>query len=289
MAVPQQSTMRRLRPLSLVGCVLLAFLTLLSCSAPKPPRVRQVEPSRPFQPPPAVAPPDVGVDPPVVRLLAQNSPPRPLEARPQRQLTGWAVSLSDGLNIPRAALEAYGYAARSLQTSTPGCGMSWTVLAGIGEAESDHGRFGGARLDPNGNPTIPIRGVPLDGQNGLQRIPDTDHPTPAGADPTYVRAMGPFQFIPSDWKKWGQDADGSGVADPDNIYDAALAAGTYLCATAGDIRQPERFWAAVLTYNQSQSYGQEVLNWADYYGRTSRVLLRQPPPSGTASPLQSGR
>ncbi len=42
--------------------------------------------------------------------------------------------------------------------------------------------------------------------------------------------MGPLQFIPSTWRSWGVDANGDGVADPNQIDDAALAAGRYLCA-----------------------------------------------------------
>jgi membrane-bound lytic murein transglycosylase B len=257
--------MRNSRP-GLMVIAVLAFL--VSCTPVQRP---VVVPQAPSRPPTAFAPPDSGVDPPAVRLLDPHGAPLPPDSRPQRQLTTWAASMSEGLDVPRAALEAYGYAARSLQRSRPGCSMTWTVLAGVGEVESDHGRFGGAQLDGGGRPTIPIRGVPLSGEGGTKRIQGDG---PDGG--TFVQALGPFQFLPQTWKTWGQDADGDGNADPDDIYDAALAAGSYLCSVAGNIRIPDHFWTAVLTYNESRSYGQEVLDYADYYGRSSRTLAHTP-------------
>lgn len=46
-----------------------------------------------------------------------------------------------------------------------------------------------------------------------------------------------MQFIPSTWSNggpdgtgWGADGNGDGKKDPHNVFDAALAAGGYLCA-----------------------------------------------------------
>ena len=43
-----------------------------------------------------------------------------------------------------------------------------------------------------------------------------------------------MQFIPSTWRTWQTDGDGDGVADPNDIDDAALAAAGYLCQS-GDL------------------------------------------------------
>ncbi|MCI2420692.1 lytic transglycosylase domain-containing protein [Saccharopolyspora sp. K220] len=224
-----------------------------------------------FVPPLATAPPTPGVEPPPVQLLVAGGPPVAPDARPQQQLATWAESMSDELNIPRAALQAYGYAQQSIATAMPRCGLTWSLLAAIGQVESSHGRHGGARLDETGRPTRPIIGLPLDGTGGVRRIPDTDGGDLDG-DQVWDRAVGPLQFIPTTWHRWQVDADGDGVADPQDTDDAALTAGRYLCSAGGDLRDPDRFWSALLTYNQSRSYGQEVLDYADYYGRTSREL-----------------
>lgn len=256
------------RPLGRV-LALTPVLVLASCTAPtstEEPRTRVLQ-----EPPTAEAPPDPGVAPPPVRLLDPAVVPVPVDRRPQGQLADWAESMADGLNIPRAALQAYGYAERVLRQRAPECGIGWSVLAGIGAVESSHGRFGGARLDRTGRPSSRIRGLPLDGREGVRRIEDTDGGKLDG-DPRFERAMGPLQFIPQTWRDWGVDADGDGVADPDDIDDAALTAGELLCASAGDIRRPDRFWTAMLEYNNSRDYGQDVLDHADHYGKVSRVL-----------------
>lgn len=223
------------------------------------------------EPPTAVAPPDSGVVPPVVRIPEQEGRPLSLEERPQGQLADWSESMADSLNIPRAALQAYGYAARVLEGTAPECGLTWTLLAGIGFVESSHGRYGGADLDATGRPSIPIRGLALDGSDGVKRIEDTDGGELDG-DENFDRAVGPLQFIPGTWKKWAVDADGDGVADPDDLDDAALAAGEYLCGEGRNLQDPDAFWRALLTYNESGEYAQDVLDHADQYGRRSRNL-----------------
>ncbi|MER7010741.1 lytic murein transglycosylase [Saccharopolyspora sp. NPDC000359] len=223
-------------------------------------------------PPPATAPPDPGIDPPDVQL---HPPGEPAPQRPQDQLVDWSESMADELNIPRAALQAYGYAQRYLEQTTPGCRVSWTLLAGIGAVESSHGRYGGARLDETGRPSTAIIGLPLDGSDGVMRIPDTDGGVLDG-DVEWDRAVGPLQFLPTTWAEWQVDADGDGVADPQDIDDAALAAGRYLCDEGGDLRDAEVFWSALLAYNRSRSYAQEVLDWADHYGRTSHEIPEVP-------------
>src|SRR5690606_7896276 len=70
-------------------------------------------------------------------------------------------------------------------------GLSWTVLAAIGQVESSHGRNVG--------------------------------PSSAGA-------LGPMQFMPATWSAYGVDGDGDGKADIMNPYDAIPGAANYLSA-----------------------------------------------------------
>nr|WP_086782051.1 lytic murein transglycosylase [Crossiella equi] len=227
------------------------------------PALRQPPPKAELKLPSAVAPPDAGD-----RLPALT--PQPPGARPQGQFAEWAATHSMKLNVPKAALEAYGFAAATVAVELPTCRLTWTALAGIGQIESNHGRFNGAKLDASARPTSEIRGIPLDGRPGVKAIRDTDGGRLDG-DLTWDRAMGPLQFIPTTWQEWGTDADGDGRADPDDLDDAALAAGRYLCASGGDLGTPEGWWRAVTTYNESRRYGQDVLDRAADYGRRSRV------------------
>ncbi|RMI35691.1 murein transglycosylase [Nocardia stercoris] len=190
--------------------------------------------------------------------------------RTANQLQDWAQQRSGTLAIPVPALEAYGYAAAVLARSRPDCGIGWTTLAGIASVESKHGTHAGSRIGPEGTVAPPIRGIPLDGSPGVQRIVDTEATAKSGTT-VYVRAMGPFQFLPETWKRWGVDANGDGVADPDNIDDAALTAARYLCASGGDLTTPAGWQRALNTYNESNEYMMEVRNRAAAYSVGRRV------------------
>lgn len=180
-------------------------------------------------------------------------------------LRDWAEPQADPLGVPVIALEAYGHAAAVLAATDPGCGLAWTTLAGIGSVESNHGRHGGAGLDEHGTASPAIRGVPLDGGPGLAEIRDTDGGVFDG-DLVLDRAMGPLQFIPETWRHWGVDANGDGVPDPDNIDDAALSAGRYLCDRGGDLTTAEGWTRAILAYNMSNEYVALVRDRAAAYG-----------------------
>ncbi|MTV23845.1 lytic transglycosylase domain-containing protein [Nitriliruptoraceae bacterium ZYF776] len=170
--------------------------------------------------------------------------------------------------IPDRALAAYASAARLLEEERPGCGITWSTLAGIGWVESRHGNYGTARLREDGVPTEPIIGIALDGGPNVRAIRDTDGGRLDG-DATWDRAVGPMQFIPSTWARWGADGSGDGTADPQHIDDAALAAARYLCASGGDLTQASSWWRAVLTYNRSEAYAHHVLEAANTYARRS--------------------
>ena len=201
---------------------------------------------------------------------------------------GWAVPPGDQA-IPALALRAYREAAAWAAGFDPGCRLPWTVLAGIGRIESNHGLFGGAatRFSAAGTVSPRITGPPLDG-NGVAAIPDSDGGRWDG-DATWDRAVGPMQLIPTTWRSLGRDGNGDRVADPNNLFDAAVSAAGYLCLGGdGDLTDPARLRQAVYSYNHSWAYVDTVLGWARLYEggvATGPAVAAGPPsPSTTATP-----
>ncbi|MEI7030208.1 lytic transglycosylase domain-containing protein [Streptomyces pratensis] len=163
--------------------------------------------------------------------------------------------------IPATVLAAYRKAESAVRRSDPGCRLPWQLLAAIGKVES--GQASGGRVDARGTTLTPILGPALDGR-GFALIRDTDDGAYDG-DRAYDRAVGPMQFIPSTWALWGADGNGDGRRDPGNIYDAALAAGHYLCAGPRDLTRRADLDRAVLSYNRSDTYLRTVLSWLAFY------------------------
>jgi hypothetical protein len=107
-------------------------------------------------------------------------------------------------------------------------GLSWTVLAAIGQIES------------------------ADGTN---------------MGPSSAGALGPMQFLPSTWAVWGIDAFGqTGPPDIMNPYDAVPSAARMLCAD-GAASGPSGLAAAIFDYNHATWYVNEVLALAAEYAR----------------------
>jgi membrane-bound lytic murein transglycosylase B len=196
--------------------------------------------------------------------------PQPQDTSSWDLLTQWATRVAPVVGVPARALIAYGNAELAMRVTQPGCHLSWVTLAGIGRIESNHGQFGGAVLQPDGRPSIPIIGVPLDGSPGVAAIADTDGGRFDG-DPVHDHAVGPMQFIPSTWMKYGLDSHGH-LGDPQQIDDAVLAAGRYLCAGRRDMATAAGWWAGILSYNNSVSYAQKVFGLADGYAKAAQTV-----------------
>lgn len=183
-----------------------------------------------------------------------------------------------GGRIPLVAFDAYRSASRGAPTIAESCAVPWPVVAGIAQVESRHGRIDpDHRLAADGDVEPPIRGRPLDGTRGTQTIVDTDDGELDG-DATWDRAMGPLQFIPTTWRELGRDGNGDGTADPDNLYDASLTAVAHLCLREpGDYSDRGELRRALIAYNASGRYADDVLRWIDrYQSEPSEEVLERP-------------
>jgi membrane-bound lytic murein transglycosylase B len=188
--------------------------------------------------------------------------------------TSTSTPVESEAGIPATVLDAYKKAAAELQESKPGCNLPWQLLAAIGQVESGQAR--GGRVDAEGTTTSKILGPQLDG-NGFALIKDTDNGAYDG-DSAYDSAVGPMQFIPSTWAWAGRDGNGDGVKDPNNIYDASLAAGHYLCRNGWDLSTQGDLDRAILSYNPSRDYLNTVLSWLEYFRKGTHEI-----PDGTGT------
>jgi hypothetical protein len=133
------------------------------------------------------------------------------------------VSGTGGHGLPTTYLQLF------KESATRYCpGLSWTVLAAIGQIES------------------------ADGQN--------EGPSSAGA-------LGPMQFEPGTWAQWGIDGFGqTGPPDIMNPYDAVPSAARLLCAD-GAAKGGQSLYNAIFDYNHADWYVREVLGLAAGYAK----------------------
>ncbi|MFJ4683429.1 lytic murein transglycosylase [Streptomyces sp. NPDC088789] len=194
---------------------------------------------------------------------------------PSSSSSGTPAATGDSQSgIPATVLDAYQQAAAELGSAKPGCNLPWELLAAIGKVESGQAR--GGNVDAEGTTLSPILGPQLDG-NGFALIRDTDDGAYDG-NSRYDQAVGPMQFIPSTWAWAGRDGNDDGVKDPNNIYDAALAAGHYLCRFGWDLSQSGDLRSAILSYNNSTEYYNTVMSWLEYYRKGTHEI-----PDGTGT------
>ncbi|OQA03509.1 MAG: Membrane-bound lytic murein transglycosylase B precursor [bacterium ADurb.Bin400] len=78
---------------------------------------------------------------------------------------------------------------------------------------------------------------------------------------SYAGAVGPMQFMPSTWRRYGVDGNNDGVADITNVEDAVFAAANYLRAS-GYPNVQKALWS----YNPSHRYYSKVMNVAYSFG-----------------------
>lgn len=129
--------------------------------------------------------------------------------------------LSRRLAIPQSYLDLYRSAGRRW-------GLDWTMLAAVGDIETEHGR-------------APLPGVTA-GANGLG-------------------AAGPAQFLSGTWEDYGLDGDGDGVRNPYDPADAIPSMASYLRASGA----PKDWTGALMAYNHSATYAAAVQQRAAHY------------------------
>jgi Transglycosylase SLT domain len=126
-----------------------------------------------------------------------------------------AAGTATAVAIPPEFWAAYHAAA-------PTCpGMSWTLLAAVGQVESGHGRNNG--------------------------------PSSAGA-------IGPMQFMPATFADVGVDGDHDGTRDAWDPQDAVFSAARYLCRSGAEGGTADGIQRALLAYNHAQWYVDLVLS-----------------------------
>ena len=259
----------RRRALSLAAALLLPA-SFLAEAQPLSSAAASSHPQRPTR---AVIPPPSGIAPAPVNPAAASRRVAGVHANTDKVVVRSArserireVSPESAYDVPLVAIDAYQYAAAVLRRSAPDCHLRWSLVAAIGQVESDHGRFGGATVLTDGTTSPRIVGIALNGRGDVAAIRDTDRGVFDG-DKVWDRAVGPLQFLPSTWAVAGVDGDQDGNRNPFDFHDAALATASYLCAGAGDMRVRSEARAAVYRYNHSDAYVDLVLQIAAAYDR----------------------
>ncbi|NUS45523.1 MAG: lytic transglycosylase domain-containing protein [Mycobacteriaceae bacterium] len=165
--------------------------------------------------------------------------------------------------VPFIAEVAYRTAAFQMAMEQPQCNMSWEILAGIGKVESHHANNGD--VDMRGTARHGVHGPVLNGSLAGNEVVRNK----SGG---FQRAEGPMQFMPGTWRHYAKPG-----ADPQNMFDAAYAAGNYLCSGGLDMRDPAQRTKAILRYNHSMAYVANVMAYARAYQSGTAVNPRALP------------
>jgi cell wall-associated NlpC family hydrolase len=164
-----------------------------------------------------------------VVLLAAAGQANPAQAGNAAGLGGTPTALARQ-DIPVGYLAWYTAAAQTCP------GLPWSVLAGIGKIESDHGRshLPGVRSGANS----------------------------AGA-------QGPMQFLPATFAQYAVNADPGHPLTPYDPADAIYAAARMLCSDGARGGTGTGIQQAIFAYNHATWYVTAILTWAIRYAASS--------------------
>ena len=119
------------------------------------------------------------------------------------------------------------------RAAKPRCpSLPWSVLAGIGKVESNHGRSDAPGVHSGHN---------------------------------HAGARGPMQFLTSTWSRYGIDADHDGHPSPYSAADAISSAAQMLCAEGARPGTLPGIRKALYAYNHAGWYVDQTLEWAQRY------------------------
>lgn len=110
--------------------------------------------------------------------------------------------------------------------------LPWSVLAGIGKVESDHGRSHARGVDSGAN---------------------------------YAGARGPMQFLPGTFAHYAVDGDHDGRTNVYDPADAIPSAARLLCAGGARDGTLPGIRDALFAYNHANWYVDRTLDWAARY------------------------
>lgn len=211
----------------------------------------------------------------------ENEPPaapQKVEAEPAEEHAGstddapiaeladatWVEETAAEHAIPQRAMAAYAGAQLRIAETRPECNLGWNTLAGIGSVETSHASIDDSGLTAEGVAEPAITGPVLDGSEGVMEVEDTDEGK-YDDDEQWDLAVGPMQFLPETWERHASDGNMDGETDPQQIDDAVLTAGVYLCETGEDLTDDDEWVSTVTTYNQSMEYARDVAGIAESY------------------------
>jgi membrane-bound lytic murein transglycosylase B len=136
---------------------------------------------------------------------------------------------------------------RVVQPHRPTTGAATVVPFTVTQPQGQGGAMSFAALRPIWQAAGSTYGIPWEVLAAINKV-ETNFGSNLG--PSSAGAVGWMQFMPSTWARWGVDANGDGVADPDNPTDAIFSAARYLAGCGGqfDIAR------AVYCYNHASWY-----------------------------------